>query len=99
MCREETIPDDFDEIVDKYASQGFRIIGLGCRHLLGNMARAGRISKMTRPEIESELTFLGLIILENRIKPASSAVFKVTVIYKIHHLHSGLNWRLPLFSR
>lgn len=77
ICRPETVPGDYAEILDRYASQGFRIIGVASRHIPANMDKTAKINKLTRAEIESDLTFLGLIILENRIKPVSAQVFKV----------------------
>ena len=77
ICRKEGIPADFSVLLDRYATYGFRIIAMAYRDIPSNMAKTAKINKMTRAEIESDLTFLGLIVLENRIKPVSAAIFKV----------------------
>jgi len=76
ICRKESIPEDFSVLLDRYATYGFRIIAMAYRNIPSNMAKTAKINKMTRAEIESDLTFLGLIVLENRIKPVSAAIFK-----------------------
>lgn len=78
ICRPETVPADYAAVLDHYASSGYRIIGLAYKSIPANMSKTGRINKMTREEVETDLIFLGLIVLENRIKPVSSAVFKVS---------------------
>ena len=76
LCRPETLPDDYSEILDDYASQGFRILALASRHIPPNAAKNVKLSKLERSDIECDLTFLGLIVMENRIKAASSDVLK-----------------------
>ena len=80
LCKEETVPADYSQVLDRYASHGFRIIAIASRHIPVNMAKTAKINKMERADIESDLTFLGLIILENRIKPVSATVFKVIIL-------------------
>ena len=77
ISRPETVPSNYKRVLDDYASHGFRILGLAYKSVPVNMAKTGRINKLSREEVEADLTFLGLIILENRIKPVSSGVFKV----------------------
>jgi cation-transporting ATPase 13A3/4/5 len=74
LCLPDTIPPDYLAMLDRYASHGYRILAIACKFVPVNQARMAKINKMTRPEIESELTFLGLIVLENRLKEASSRV-------------------------
>jgi len=76
ICRPESVPADYAAVLDHYASSGYRIIGLAYKPIPANMSKTGRINKLTREEVETDLIFLGLIILENRIKPVSSTVFK-----------------------
>jgi len=74
LCRPDTIPDDFTQVLDQYTSQGFRILALASRHIPTNMAKNVKLSKLERSEVEADLTFLGLIIMENRIKAVSKEV-------------------------
>lgn len=76
LCAPETIPAEFPELLEHYTSKGYRVLGMAAKHLPANRSKIAKISKMTRLETESDLTFLGLIILENRLKPASGAVIR-----------------------
>jgi len=76
LCLPETIPPSFPDLLEHYTSKGYRVLGMAAKHLPANRSKIGKISKMTRLETESGLTFLGLIVLENRIKPASVGVIK-----------------------
>ena len=49
------------------------MIALGVRHLDPSL-RYLRVKDMERDEIERELTFLGLIVMENRVKPQTTPV-------------------------
>uniref|UniRef100_A0A8U7M6B9 Cation-transporting ATPase n=1 Tax=Corvus moneduloides TaxID=1196302 RepID=A0A8U7M6B9_CORMO len=59
LCRAETVPSNFESKLLLYTAQGFRVIGLACKSL-----QAGKLPA----EVESDLTFLGLLIMENRLK-------------------------------
>ncbi|KAK3867069.1 hypothetical protein Pcinc_027432 [Petrolisthes cinctipes] len=74
----ETVPDDFKERLLQYTVQGYRVLALAWRPLRLSYLKAQRIS---RDEVECELEFLGLLVLENRLKPQTSPV--------ISQLHSA----------
>ena len=76
LCLPDTIPDDFTTVLENYASRGFRIIALANKVIQPNNARVAKLNKLTREQVESELSFLGLIIMENRLKPVSSEVIR-----------------------
>lgn len=76
LCRPETIPTDFNEKLMYYASQGYRIIALAYKSLDRKMTYP-KIQRVSREKIESELDFLGFVILENRLKPGSEKVIKI----------------------
>ena len=76
LCRPETIPDDFDHVLESYASRGFRIIALASKVINPSNAKVLKLKKMTREQTEVDLEFLGLIIMENRLKPASVGVIR-----------------------
>ncbi|NXL51464.1 AT134 ATPase, partial [Podilymbus podiceps] len=72
LCRAETVPSNFESNLLLYAAQGFRVIGLACKSL-----QAGKQStELTREEVESDLTFLGLLIMENRLKRETKPVLE-----------------------
>lgn len=76
LCRPETIPTDFNEKLNYYAQQGYRIIALAYKPLERKMTYP-KIQRISRDKVESELEFLGFVILENRLKPDSEKVIKI----------------------
>ncbi|NXN99471.1 AT134 ATPase, partial [Rhinopomastus cyanomelas] len=72
LCRAETVPSNFESTLLFYTSQGFRVIGLACKPL-----QAGKQSTdLTREDVESDLSFLGLLIMENRLKSETKPVLE-----------------------
>ncbi|NXC98059.1 AT134 ATPase, partial [Certhia familiaris] len=72
LCRAETVPSNFESKLLLYTSQGFRVIGLACKSLQAGKQPAA----LTREEVESDLTFLGLLIMENRLKKETKPVLE-----------------------
>ncbi|EMP27108.1 Putative cation-transporting ATPase 13A4 [Chelonia mydas] len=72
FCRPETMPPGFASGLQIYAARGFRVIGLAHKILQGGRQTAG----LTREEVESDLTFLGLLIMENRLKAETKPVLE-----------------------
>ncbi|NXC52733.1 AT134 ATPase, partial [Aleadryas rufinucha] len=72
LCRAETVPSNFESKLLLYTAQGFRVIGLACKSLQGGKLPAA----LTREEVESDLTFLGLLIMENRLKRDTKPVLE-----------------------
>ncbi|XP_063298850.1 probable cation-transporting ATPase 13A5 [Pelobates fuscus] len=73
-CKPETVPQRFSETLDIYTMQGFRVIGLAYRSL--EIGLLPQLEQLGREAVESELTFLGFLIMENRLKPETNAVLK-----------------------
>ncbi|XP_021950610.1 probable cation-transporting ATPase 13A3 isoform X2 [Folsomia candida] len=69
LSRRETVPKNFNLVLEAYTQEGFRVIAIGYKKLGLNYAKAQRV---VREEVETDLIFLGLIVLDNRLKPASS---------------------------
>uniref|UniRef100_A0A8P0TQD6 Cation-transporting ATPase n=1 Tax=Canis lupus familiaris TaxID=9615 RepID=A0A8P0TQD6_CANLF len=67
FCKSETVPKDFPQKLRSYTIQGFRVIALAHKAL--------KIEKLSE-KVESELTFLGLLIMENRLKKETKPVLK-----------------------
>lgn len=65
LCRADTIPEDYQIVVNDYAQHGYRLIALAAKRLNVNYVQA---QKIKREEIECELVLLGLVIMENRVK-------------------------------
>lgn len=70
ICDRSTLPDDFDDLLSYYTQHGYRVIACAGKSVAGmSWVEAQR---MPRERAESELTFLGLIVFENKLKPGSA---------------------------
>lgn len=65
-----TVPKGLTETLHDYTSKGYRVIAMGQRRL----PRATNLQKLAREDAERDLRFLGIIILENRLKPQTAPV-------------------------
>ncbi|XP_074860637.1 putative cation-transporting ATPase 13A5 [Carettochelys insculpta] len=74
FCRPETVPSDFTKVLKTYTTQGFRVIALAHKAL--PTVKDVEMDSLEREEVESDLTFLGLLIMENRLKPETKAVLE-----------------------
>ena len=73
ISKPESIPENFQEILDSYTENGYRVIALGMRPL---STKVTKIDKLERSDVEKDLIFLGLIVFENRIKKESKPVIE-----------------------
>ncbi|XP_069583241.1 probable cation-transporting ATPase 13A4 isoform X1 [Ranitomeya imitator] len=73
-CKPETVPDNFSEKLDDCTVQGFRVIGLACRSL--QKEDLPKSFNTDREVVERDLTFLGLLIFENQLKPETSSALQ-----------------------
>ncbi|XP_032705856.1 probable cation-transporting ATPase 13A5, partial [Lontra canadensis] len=74
FCKPETVPKDFPQKLRNYTVQGFRVIALAHKDL--KMEKLSELQNLAREKAESELTFLGLLIMENRLKKETKPVLK-----------------------
>jgi cation-transporting ATPase 13A3/4/5 len=70
----ESLPSDFDRVLDYNARMGRRIIGLATKNLQKMKLKDAKLLK--RSDLENDLTFIGLLLFENKIKPVSRNVIK-----------------------
>ncbi|XP_067398912.1 probable cation-transporting ATPase 13A5 [Emydura macquarii macquarii] len=74
FCRPETVPNDFVKELKVYTTQGFRVIALAHKTL--HMGKDVELQNLEREEVESDLTLLGLLIMENRLKAETKPVLE-----------------------
>ncbi|AEO56383.1 hypothetical protein MYCTH_2301237 [Thermothelomyces thermophilus ATCC 42464] len=74
ICRPETFPADYEELLSQYTHKGYRVIGCATKHI--KKLSWVKAQKMKRSEVESDLEFVGFIIFENKLKPTTVAVLK-----------------------
>ncbi|ORZ24084.1 hypothetical protein BCR42DRAFT_317373 [Absidia repens] len=69
ICTPESMPKDYQEQLYWYTHRGYRVIACASRRLQG--VKWHKLHKLKRQEVECNLTFLGFIIFENKLKPRS----------------------------
>ncbi|KAI2623275.1 hypothetical protein GGR54DRAFT_597429 [Hypoxylon sp. NC1633] len=74
ICRPESFPSDYDELLSYYTHKGYRVIACATKHL--KKLSWVKSQKMKRDDVESDLDFVGFIIFENKLKPTTAAVLK-----------------------
>nr|CAH8837909.1 unnamed protein product [Trichobilharzia regenti] len=73
LCRCDTIPSDFHSTLLEYTREGYRVLALAWKPLKANYAKVLRVP---RERVEQDLLFLGLLIMENRLKPETTQVIQ-----------------------
>uniref|UniRef100_A0A914C2A8 Cation-transporting ATPase n=1 Tax=Acrobeloides nanus TaxID=290746 RepID=A0A914C2A8_9BILA len=79
LCEPDTVPENYQEVVNEYAQHGYRLIAVASRNLKMSYVKA---QKVKRELIECQLTMLGLIVMENRVKKQT-----VGVINQLNRAH------------
>ena len=72
VCRPESFPADYEELLNYYTHRGYRVIGCATKGI--PKLSWVRVQKMKRAEAECDLTFLGFIIFENKLKPTTIGI-------------------------
>ncbi|XP_068220769.1 polyamine-transporting ATPase 13A3-like isoform X2 [Palaemon carinicauda] len=73
LCNPETLPDDLGSILTQYTVQGFRVIALAHRTLDTKLSWHAA-QRIPRDQVEKDLTFVGLLILQNMLKQETTPV-------------------------
>lgn len=72
ICRPDSFPADYEELLSFYTHRGFRVIGCATKHIF--KLNWLKVQKMKREEAESDLEFVGFIIFENKLKPTTAGI-------------------------
>ncbi|XP_053315141.1 polyamine-transporting ATPase 13A3 isoform X2 [Spea bombifrons] len=75
LCKKDTVPSDFASVLEEYTKQGYRVIALAHRRLESKIAWH-KVQNISRDAIENNMTFLGLIIMQNKLKQETPAVLE-----------------------
>ncbi|GCC19852.1 hypothetical protein chiPu_0018575 [Chiloscyllium punctatum] len=70
LCKKETVPENFSEVLEKYTQQGLRVIAVAHRKLEAKLTWH-KVQNVNRAVIEGNMEFLGLIMMQNKLKPRS----------------------------
>lgn len=82
LCLSETVPVNFPELLKDYTLQGYRVLALAHRKLDSKLSWH-HSQKIKRDQVEKDLTFLGLLIMQNTLKPETTPVIKALKDAKI----------------
>uniref|UniRef100_A0A3P9HV06 Polyamine-transporting ATPase 13A3 n=1 Tax=Oryzias latipes TaxID=8090 RepID=A0A3P9HV06_ORYLA len=75
LCKNETVPQDFAEVLEDYTKQGFRVIALAHRRLESKLSWH-KVQNISRDHIETNMEFLGLIIMQNKLKNETPGILQ-----------------------
>lgn len=76
LCRPDSVPSNMTEILNEYTKQGYRVIAMATKTLPSDTNFHKIVHQLHRDDIECNLTLVGLIILENRLKPQTIGVIR-----------------------
>ncbi|GAB5576555.1 polyamine-transporting ATPase 13A3 isoform X1 [Prionailurus iriomotensis] len=75
LCKPETVPTDFEKVLEDYTKQGFRVIALAHRKLESKLTWH-KVQNISRDVIENSMDFMGLIIMQNKLKQETPGVLE-----------------------
>ncbi|XP_017370097.1 probable cation-transporting ATPase 13A3 isoform X1 [Cebus imitator] len=75
LCKPETVPVDFQKVLEDFTKQGFRVIALAHRKLESKLTWH-KVQNISRDAIENNMDFMGLIIMQNKLKQETPAVLE-----------------------
>lgn len=75
MCQPSTVPANFYAVLNRYTARGYRVIGIAHKHL-SSKVKWTDVERTKRQEIESDMNFLGFLILLNCLKPETKHVIE-----------------------
>ncbi len=65
LCNPSTLPENFEEVLNSYTKKGFRVLGMAAKAIKMNFQQSQTI---TREQVERNMIFLGLLIVQNKLK-------------------------------
>lgn len=74
ICRPESFPIDYEDLLSYYTHRGFRVIACATKTI--EKLNWVKVQKMKREQAESDLTFVGFIIFENKLKPSTTPIIE-----------------------
>uniref|UniRef100_A0A452GX96 Uncharacterized protein n=1 Tax=Gopherus agassizii TaxID=38772 RepID=A0A452GX96_9SAUR len=73
LCKEETVPLDFSQLLRHYTADGFRVLGLAYKTLT-TVRTFEEAQQLTRESVESGMTLLGFLVMRNVLKAETAPV-------------------------
>ena len=66
----ETIPQNFDDVLENYTKEGLRVLAMGYKPI--HEFDAEWVEACKREHVERDLVFIGFLIMENKVKPETN---------------------------
>ncbi|XP_012941516.2 probable cation-transporting ATPase 13A3 [Aplysia californica] len=73
LSRKDTVPLEFQRTLQTYTQHGYRVIALAWKPLPAKLNFV-KVQRINRDYLENDLIFLGLLVMENRLKPETAPV-------------------------
>ncbi|XP_062591855.1 polyamine-transporting ATPase 13A3-like [Saccostrea cucullata] len=73
LCKPDTVPPDFQEKLMSYTQHGYRVIAMAWKELPSKINYV-KVQRIQREQVEKDLNFLGLLVMENKLKPETTPV-------------------------
>ena len=73
LCRDGSVPANYEEILGLYTEYGYRVLALGWKRLPSDLNYIGQ-QRLQREQAESEIEFLGFLVMQNKLKPVTEQV-------------------------
>ena len=65
LCKPETVPFNFDSVLNTYTTKGYRVLAMAAKGLVMDFQQSQSIS---REDVEKNMIFLGFLIVKNKLK-------------------------------
>lgn len=75
FCNPETIPENYYVLLNRYTSKGYRVIAIAYKDLSPKV-KWRDVERMKRNEVETNLRFMGFLILMNCLKPETTEIIE-----------------------
>jgi cation-transporting ATPase 13A3/4/5 len=81
LCLRESIPDDYEDVLQEYTERGFRVLAMAHKPLPGMTYI--KTQKCERDTVENDIFFLGFLIMQNKLKAATTGTIQTLNAAKI----------------
>ena len=71
LCKDETIPLNYNAILSSYTSRGYRVLALAMKCIKMKYTQSQKVS---REFIENNMIFLGLLVVQNKLKETTTRI-------------------------
>ena len=85
LCKPETIPSNYNRIMNSYSNQGLRVFAISFKLLKMHYLQS---EKLSRESVEHDLIFLGFFIVKNKLRPRTKKTIDILTDVEISTLMS-----------